>query len=70
MPQTPSKTPPNKAGPLPEAGAPAQRDGDDGAVLVEGTDYLIEGGLFVLTADYLKRRGFCCQNNCRHCPYS
>lgn len=26
-------------------------------------------GLFVLTADYLARRGFCCGNGCRHCPY-
>ena len=26
-------------------------------------------GLFVLTSDYLARRGFCCGNGCRHCPY-
>ena len=25
--------------------------------------------LFVLTAASLKARGFCCENNCRHCPY-
>ncbi|MDA3017825.1 MAG: DUF5522 domain-containing protein [Actinomycetota bacterium] len=25
--------------------------------------------LFVLTAPWLKDRGFCCENNCRHCPY-
>jgi hypothetical protein len=25
--------------------------------------------LFVLTSAYLSRRGFCCGNGCRHCPY-
>jgi hypothetical protein len=24
----------------------------------------------VLTADFLKRRGFCCSNKCTNCPYS
>jgi hypothetical protein len=37
--------------------------------LVEGRDYTIERGLFVFTADYLRRRGYCCQSGCRHCPY-
>jgi hypothetical protein len=26
-------------------------------------------GLFVLTATYLRDRGYCCGNGCRHCPY-
>jgi hypothetical protein len=26
-------------------------------------------GLFVLTAGFLRRRGFCCGKGCRHCPY-
>lgn len=26
-------------------------------------------GLFVLTAAYLRKRGTCCGNGCRHCPY-
>jgi len=26
-------------------------------------------GLFVLTAAYLRNRGTCCGNGCRHCPY-
>ena len=25
--------------------------------------------LFVLTAAFLKKRGCCCGNGCRHCPY-
>jgi len=37
--------------------------------LEEGVDYYIEDGLVVFTADFLKRRGYCCENNCRHCPY-
>jgi hypothetical protein len=26
-------------------------------------------GLFVMTTGFLTRRGFCCGNGCRHCPY-
>lgn len=37
--------------------------------LVEGEDYYFEDGLMVLTARYLGRRGYCCDNGCRHCPY-
>jgi len=28
-----------------------------------------ESGLFVMTRGYLVRRGTCCANECRHCPY-
>lgn len=31
--------------------------------------YLNEDGQFVFTAWYLLKRGYCCQNGCRHCPY-
>ena len=27
-------------------------------------------GLFVLTARFLADRGWCCENGCRHCPYT
>ena len=37
--------------------------------LVEGTDYYFEGPFMVFTARYLLRRGYCCDNSCRHCPY-
>lgn len=37
--------------------------------LTEGEDFYVENGLYVFTASYLKRRGYCCGNNCRHCPY-
>jgi len=36
---------------------------------VENIDYYFENGLMVLTAQFLKKRGYCCANGCRHCPY-
>jgi len=36
--------------------------------LVKG-DYYIENGLMVFTEQYHLKRGFCCKNDCRHCPY-
>ncbi|WP_161627755.1 DUF5522 domain-containing protein [Eisenibacter elegans] len=27
-------------------------------------------GFKVFTEQYLLKRGHCCKNNCRHCPYS
>jgi len=39
--------------------------------LVENIDfYFNEEGLMVLTASYLKERGYCCGNGCLHCPYN
>ncbi|MBS3914128.1 MAG: hypothetical protein KG003_06485 [Bacteroidetes bacterium] len=32
-------------------------------------DFYIENGLFILTAKYLLKRGSCCGNRCRNCPY-
>jgi len=37
--------------------------------LVEGVDFYFENGLMVLTAHFLKNRGYCCGSGCRHCPY-
>ena len=37
---------------------------------VEGEDYyLTKDGYRVMTGSYLARRGYCCGNGCRHCPY-
>jgi len=52
-------------------------DSDDDAVgtqrqdseLQEGIDYYVENGLFVFTAAFLLKRGYCCENGCRNCPY-
>jgi Family of unknown function (DUF5522) len=32
-------------------------------------DFYLEGGRMVFTAAYHLRRGYCCGNRCRHCPY-
>ncbi len=32
-------------------------------------DYYIENGFHVFTEQYHKKRGYCCKNNCKHCPY-
>ncbi|HVG31366.1 MAG TPA: DUF5522 domain-containing protein [Pyrinomonadaceae bacterium] len=40
-----------------------------GGNLVEGEDYYFEGALVVFTEAFLRRRGYCCQSGCRHCPY-
>jgi Family of unknown function (DUF5522) len=37
--------------------------------MLEGVDYYIEDGKCVLTVVYLLKRGYCCGNICRHCPY-
>lgn len=38
--------------------------------LKQGEDYYINNdGLYVFTAAYHLRRGFCCGNGCVHCPY-
>jgi uncharacterized protein DUF5522/cysteine-rich CWC protein len=38
--------------------------------LVEGDDYYSEGGMIIFTERYHLRRGYCCENGCRHCPYT
>ena len=38
--------------------------------LEENIDFYIENGLYVFTEHYLKKRGYCCESGCRHCPYS
>lgn len=37
--------------------------------LVEGEDFYREGAAIVFTARYHLRRGYCCGNGCRHCPF-
>ena len=32
-------------------------------------DYYYENGYIVFTKNYHLKRGYCCKNNCRHCPY-
>ncbi|MGO4998099.1 DUF5522 domain-containing protein [Oceanisphaera sp. W20_SRM_FM3] len=37
--------------------------------LCEHEDYYIENGYSVFTAVFHLKRGYCCGNGCRHCPY-
>ncbi|MEO7673249.1 MAG: DUF5522 domain-containing protein [Pyrinomonadaceae bacterium] len=36
---------------------------------LEGVHYYFENGLMVLTARFLRERGYCCNNGCCNCPY-
>jgi hypothetical protein len=37
---------------------------------LEGEDYyLTEEGYRVFTEKFHLRRGYCCENGCKHCPY-
>jgi len=36
---------------------------------IAGDHYLEAGGRLVFTAAYHLRRGYCCDNGCRHCPF-
>jgi hypothetical protein len=52
----------------------SENERKDGAIadslgLREGVDFYFENGLMVLTEIYLRERGYCCGNQCRHCPY-
>ena len=38
-------------------------------ILIEGIDYYLENGNMVFKTWYHLKRGTCCGNNCRHCPY-
>ena len=32
-------------------------------------DFYYENGYKVMTKNYHLKRGYCCNNKCRHCPY-
>jgi hypothetical protein len=39
------------------------------AVELSPEDFYYEGPYMVFTAAYHLKRGYCCNSNCRHCPY-
>ncbi len=59
------------AGMTPEKALTGNRAKDlpRGNHFVEGIDYYVDGSNWVFSAWHHLRRGFCCQNGCRHCPY-
>lgn len=38
--------------------------------LEEEDFYFNEDGLLVFTRTYHLKRGYCCKNKCKHCPYN
>ena len=42
---------------------------DESQPLVEGLDYYMDGPYLVFTEAYHRKRGYCCQSGCRHCPW-
>ena len=39
------------------------------AKFIEGIDYYLENGAWVFTEWFHLKKGKCCGNGCRHCPY-
>jgi hypothetical protein len=58
-----------KSGNITESDEDAVSSSSQDQELQEGIDYYLEDGLFVFTAAFLRKRGYCCQSGCRHCPY-
>ncbi len=48
--------------------SPPNRAWVTGDGLLPGDAYM-EGPYVVFTAQYHLRRGYCCNSDCRHCPY-
>lgn len=46
-----------------------EQSGSEPLPVVPGDFYFDPDGLMVFTAAYHRRRGYCCGNDCRHCPY-
>ena len=46
-----------------------EESGDPSPALKKGSDYYLERGFMVFTEEYLRRRGYCCESGCRHCPW-
>jgi hypothetical protein len=43
---------------------------DNGTNKLEKSDFYInEDGFIVFTESYHLKRGYCCRNGCKHCPY-
>ncbi|MCU1222378.1 MAG: hypothetical protein JWQ42_471 [Edaphobacter sp.] len=64
------RNPAKPASDLPEKKAPTE-DKEDKQALPElaPEDFYYEGPYLVFTAAYHLKRGYCCNSNCRHCPY-
>ncbi len=52
------------AAPIPSAESPREAPAE-----LAPEDFYMEGPYVVFTAAYHLKRGFCCNSDCRHCPY-
>jgi len=46
-----------------------EEDNNSDSSFIEDLDFYFENGAMVLSAHFLLKRGYCCKNACRHCPY-
>ncbi|NDU93820.1 DUF5522 domain-containing protein [Spirosoma terrae] len=53
---------------MPKPSQPAQ-ESKKVSDLSDSDYYYTPDGFIVFTASYHLKRGYCCQNGCRHCPY-
>lgn len=64
MPKPVDLTPPQPSNPLAPGESPVPA-----AQPLEPEDFYYEGPYLVFTETYHLKRGYCCNSNCRHCPY-
>jgi hypothetical protein len=57
-----STTPPEPK--LPVRSAAEMSEGE-----LQPEDFYMDGPYLVFTAEYHRKRGYCCNSGCRHCPY-
>jgi hypothetical protein len=53
----------------PDISLPAEQKPDVPAEELRPEDFYYEGPYLVFTAAYHLKRGYCCNSDCRHCPY-
>ncbi|MCU1320983.1 MAG: hypothetical protein JWM43_632 [Acidobacteriaceae bacterium] len=49
--------------------APEEESGPESPGELAPEDFYYEGPYLVFTAAYHLKRGYCCNSDCRHCPY-
>jgi len=48
---------------------PTSKVANTDAAELSPEDFYFEGPYMVFTAAYHLKRGYCCNSDCRHCPY-
>ncbi|QKZ11396.1 hypothetical protein HU175_01580 [Spirosoma sp. KUDC1026] len=54
---------------MPKSPLVALRSAQSTPALTDEDYYMTPDGFLVFTAIYHKKRGYCCKNGCRHCPF-